>query len=85
MWYVYMVRCNDNTLYTGITNDLEKRIIDHNTSKAWAKYTKGRRPVKLVRSKKVKDKSMAAKREYAIKQMKKSEKELLVKEWTRKK
>ncbi len=79
MRYVYILRCNDNTLYTGITNNLEQRLIDHNTSKAWAKYTKGRRPVKLVRSKKAKDKSTAAKAEYAIKQMSKPEKELLVK------
>ena len=47
-WHVYMVRCRDNTLYTGITNDLEKRVAAHNGLKSGAKYTRSRRPVRLV-------------------------------------
>jgi len=78
MRYVYIVRCNDDSLYTGITNDLEKRIFDHNNSKTWAKYTKGRRPVTLVWNKKVADKSVASKLELQIKKMTKQEKEELV-------
>ena len=78
MRFVYMVRCNDGSLYTGITTDVEKRISDHNSSKLWAKYTKARRPVVLVWTKKVKDKSAAAKLEYRIKEMEKNEKEDLI-------
>ena len=48
IWYVYMVRCSDETLYTGITNDLEKRIEAHNSGKNGARYTRSRGPVKLV-------------------------------------
>jgi len=85
MRYVYMLRCNDKTLYTGITNDLKKRVLAHNTSKAWARYTKSRRPVKLVWNKKVKDKITAMKLEYATKRIGKEKKEELVKKWKKKK
>jgi putative endonuclease len=47
-WYVYMVRCADDTLYTGVTTDLERRVAEHNAGKAGAKYTRARRPVVLV-------------------------------------
>ncbi len=82
---VYIVRCNDDTLYTGIAKDLEKRISDHNTSKVWAKYTKARRPVVLVWSKNVKDRNTAAKLEYTIKRIGKAKKEALVSKKPRKK
>jgi len=85
MRYVYMLRCNDKTLYTGITNDLKKRVLAHNTSKTWARYTKSRRPVKLVWNKKVKDKITAMKLEYATKRIGKEKKEELVKKWKKKK
>lgn len=75
---VYIVRCNDATLYTGIAKDLSKRISDHNTSKAWAKYTKARRPVVLVWSRKVKDRNIASQLEYTIKRIGKAKKESLV-------
>lgn len=78
MRYVYMVRCSDETLYTGIAKDLEKRISDHNTSSVGAKYTKSRRPVKLVRKKKFKDRATASKEEYKIKRIGKERKEELV-------
>jgi len=78
MRFVYIVRCCDDSLYTGITNNLQKRTNEHNNSKLWAKYTKNKRPVTLVRSKKVKDRSEATKIEIEIKKMKKDKKEELV-------
>ncbi|MHA1558809.1 MAG: GIY-YIG nuclease family protein, partial [Alphaproteobacteria bacterium] len=57
MWYVYIVECKDKTYYTGVTNDLKKRISDHNSSTLGAKYTRARRPVKLVYSKRKRNKS----------------------------
>lgn len=73
MWYVYIVRCSDDTLYTGITNNLELRIQKHNEGKG-AKYTKGRGPVALVKSFECLTKSEALKLEYKIKQLSKEEK-----------
>jgi putative endonuclease len=73
-WYVYMVQCSDGTLYTGITNNLEKRIKAHNSEKNGARYTRSRRPVKLVYSEKVSSKSAAARLEHEIKKLKRSEK-----------
>ncbi len=77
-YFVYMVRCSDNTLYTGITTNLERRIEEHNISDKGAKYTKARRPVTLVYSEEHSDRSSASKREYIIKKMTKSDKQLLV-------
>ena len=71
--YVYIVRCRDQTFYTGWTNQLEKRIEAHNAGKG-AKYTKARRPVELVYFETFEHKSEALKREYQIKQLKRSEK-----------
>ena len=51
MYYLYIIKCADKTLYTGITTDLKRRIIEHNSTKLGAKYTSSRRPVKLVFSK----------------------------------
>ena len=79
MRYVYMVRCSDTTLYTGIAKDVEKRIFDHNTSKVGAKYTKSRRPVTLVRHKRFPDRNTASKEEYRIKRIGKEAKEKLIK------
>jgi len=78
MRFVYLLRCSDNTLYTGITNDLKKRINEHNNSQLWAKYTKSRRPVKLVRSKEVSNRSEATKLEIKIKKLPKTQKESLI-------
>lgn len=75
--YVYIVRCRDQTLYTGWTNQLEKRIEAHNAGKG-AKYTKARRPVELVYFETFEHKNEALKREYQIKQLKRSEKEKLI-------
>lgn len=73
IWYVYILECSDQTLYTGITNNLEKRISKHNEGKG-AKYTRGRGPVTLVRSFTCSSKSEALKLEYKIKQLSKEEK-----------
>jgi TrmH family RNA methyltransferase len=74
LWQVYMVECSDKTIYTGITNNLEKRISAHNSQSNGAKYTKGRQPVKLIYSCEVESKSDALKEEYRIKQLTKEEK-----------
>ena len=78
-WYVYMVRCRDNSLYTGYTNDPDRRLAVHNAGKG-AKYTKSRLPVQLVYREECPDKSTALKREYAIKRLTKAEKEVLCNE-----
>ncbi|MCI8797969.1 MAG: GIY-YIG nuclease family protein [Dorea sp.] len=77
MNYTYIVRCRDGTLYTGWTNNLEKRIEAHNSGKG-ARYTKSRRPVKLVYYEEFETKEEAMSREYAIKHMKKNKKEMLL-------
>lgn len=68
MWYVYILECSDLTLYTGITNNVEKRIDTHNKKKG-AKYTKTRTPVKLMYQQTFETKSLAAKEEWRIKQL----------------
>mgnify|MGYP001031977522 CR=1 FL=1 len=78
MNYTYIVKCADSTLYTGWTNDLDKRIKAHNSGKG-AKYTKTRRPVKLVYYEEHETKNEAMSREYAIKQLTRKEKENLIK------
>lgn len=74
MWYIYILACKDKTLYTGVTTNLKRRVEEHNTSDRGAKYTKGRRPVKLVCSIRKKDKSKALKEEYRIKKLPRVEK-----------
>lgn len=74
--YVYILKCADATLYTGYTNDLQKRVEAHSSGKG-AKYTRGRRPVELVWSKDFESKSLALKEEYRIKQLKRKDKEKL--------
>lgn len=78
MYHVYILRCSDNTLYTGYTNDLKKRVIAHNTLKTAAKYTRARRPVKLVYSEKFRTVGKAMRREWEIKKMKREEKISLI-------
>lgn len=75
--YTYIVRCKDGSLYTGWTTDLRKRISAHNAGKG-AKYTKSRRPVKLVYSEEFETKEEAMRREYAIKHMSRPEKIRLI-------
>jgi putative endonuclease len=74
MYYVYLLKCADNTYYCGITTNLVRRIKEHNTSHLGAKYTKGRRPVVLAYSKKYKTRSEAQKEEARIKKLTREEK-----------
>jgi putative endonuclease len=77
-WFVYIMHCADGTLYTGITTDLARREQEHNSEKNGARYTRSRRPVVLVYSEEVADRSEASKREYAIKKLPLAEKIQLV-------
>lgn len=79
MWFVYIIICSDDTFYTGITIDIERRLNEHNTSNKWAKYTRARRPVKVVYSLECSSRSDASKEEYRIKQLTRKEKEQLIK------
>ncbi|MBU0482917.1 MAG: GIY-YIG nuclease family protein [Proteobacteria bacterium] len=76
-WYVYIVRCLDNTLYTGIARNLAQRIEQHNSNKG-AKYTRSRGPVTLVYAEEQHNRSEASKREYQIKQMSLRHKTVLI-------
>ena len=77
-WYLYILRCKDNTLYTGITTDVEKRLDAHRSGKG-AKYTRGRAPLELVYRESCGSHSDALKREAEIKKLSRQVKELLVK------
>lgn len=74
MWHTYILRCADGTLYTGITNDLKRRLDEHNSPNLGAKYTRGRQPVEIIYSAKMKSRSAALKEEYRIKQLSRDEK-----------
>lgn len=78
--FVYMLRCKDNSLYTGYTNNLENRLKAHRDGKG-AKYTRGRGPFQVVYIEKIETKEQALKREYEIKQLKRKEKLLLIQNW----
>jgi putative endonuclease len=78
IWFVYMVRCSDGTLYTGITKDLAKRMAAHNSGRDGARYTRSRRPVRLVFAKQAASKAAAARLEYRIKKLKRSKKNNLI-------
>ena len=77
-WHCYLLRCADDTLYCGITNDLDKRIAAHNASEG-AKYTRSRIPVELVFSEACEDRSAASKREMQIKKLSRAAKLILIK------
>ncbi|MGH8761605.1 MAG: GIY-YIG nuclease family protein [Nitrosospira sp.] len=77
-WNVYIVRCSDGSLYTGIAMDVARRVVEHNTNDVLAaRYTRARRPVMLVHQEKYDTRSAASKREYEIKQMGRKEKLML--------
>ena len=76
-WYVYILRCGDNTLYTGVTDDVPRRLAAHRSGKG-AKYTRGRGPLELAYIEEVPDKSAALRREAAVKRLRHSEKERLI-------
>ena len=73
-WFLYVVECADRTLYTGVTTDVVRRVNEHNTSKKGAKYTRKRRPVKLLVSWPHPDRSSAQKAEYRFKRLSRREK-----------
>lgn len=77
-WFVYLLRCADGTLYAGITTSPERRLAEHNTGKAGARYTRARRPVVLVWQQEASDRSVASRCEYLLRQLTKAEKEALV-------
>ena len=78
-WFVYIVKCADASLYTGITNDIERRINAHNNDNRTASaYTRSRRPVELVYQESYQTRSQASKREYQIKQLSRKEKIVLL-------
>lgn len=76
-WKVYILRCGDGSLYTGITTDVRKRLETHRSGKG-AKYTRGRGPLEVVYTEECLDHSAALKREYAIKALSREEKEKLI-------
>lgn len=73
IWYLYILRCGDGTLYTGITTDVEKRLEQHRSGKG-AKYTRGRSPLELVYREECGSHSEALKREYAVKALSREQK-----------
>lgn len=78
-WFVYVLRCRGGSLYTGITTDLERRVIEHNEDdRLGAKYTRARRPVRLVYSESFTTRAEAARREWEIKRYSKTGKEALI-------
>lgn len=77
MWYVYVLRCGDGTLYTGTTDDVARRLSAHRAGKG-AKYTRGRGPLELLHTEQYPDRSAALRREYAIKQLSREEKLRLI-------
>jgi|GEM_PF-470856 len=81
-WFVYLLRCADNSLYAGITTDIERRVKEHNDdNKRAAKYTRARRPVALAYMEKAEDKKCAAQREYRLRKLNKPAKEALVSQY----
>ncbi|MFH1048123.1 MAG: GIY-YIG nuclease family protein [Patescibacteria group bacterium] len=79
MYHLYILKCADITLYTGIARDLKRRIWEHNFSNLGAKYTRARRPVKLAYSKKFRNRSNASKEEARIKKLSRKEKMEMIK------
>jgi putative endonuclease len=77
-YYLYILKCADGTLYTGITTDLKRRIGEHNDGKIGAKYTRTRRPVEVIYSKRFKDRSLASIAEAVMKKLSRAEKIALV-------
>ncbi|MEK7518546.1 MAG: GIY-YIG nuclease family protein [Patescibacteria group bacterium] len=78
MYALYLVQCADGSLYTGIARDVQRRVQEHNTSSRGAKYTKGRRPVRLVYAKKYHNRSTASRAEARMKQLSRTAKLKLI-------
>lgn len=80
-WYVYILRCKDGTLYTGMTDDVPRRLAAHRAGKG-AKYTRGRSPLELVYREECTDRSAALRREIAVKRLTRQEKLNLCRAWS---
>jgi len=80
-WFCYVVRCCDGSLYSGITTDLDRRVAEHNGSKAGAKYTRSRRPVSLVFSESYGSRSSAASHEALLKRLSREQKLAHIEKW----
>lgn len=80
MWHTYILQCADETLYTGITTDLIRRVDEHNHSDKGAKYTRARRPVTLVYSESCVSRSTASSREFELKKLSRKQKLALIKQ-----
>ena len=79
-WYLYLIRCRDDTLYTGISTDVDRRFAQHQSERyAGSKYLKGRGPLSLVFKEKLGSRSLALKMEHRVKKMAKARKEKLIK------
>ncbi len=76
-WSIYLLRCADGSMYTGIATDVSRRISEHEQGKRGAKYLRGRGPFELVYQRAVGDRSVATRIEYCVKQLSRSEKENL--------
>lgn len=77
-WYVYILECSDDTYYTGVSTDLDRREFEHNNSKLGARYTRARRPVKVVYHESLSSRADACKREWEIKKLSRKQKQALV-------
>ncbi|MBD3791126.1 MAG: GIY-YIG nuclease family protein [Campylobacterales bacterium] len=75
---VYILQCADDTLYTGIATDVDRRLTEHNSPEKGAKYTRSRRPVRLVYREPFPDRSSASRREYEIKKLSRGKKLQLI-------
>ena len=78
IWYVYILHCGDDTLYTGVTTDVARRLNEHETGKAGAKYTRARGPLAVVYTEECASRSVAQVREAAIKKLSRPQKEVLI-------
>ena len=79
-WFVYILCCADKTLYTGITTDVDRRLIEHNSARSVTKYTRARQPVKMVYKESADSRSSAGKREVFIKSLSRVQKQSLIKQ-----
>ena len=79
-WFLYILRCSDGTYYTGVTTDVTRRMNEHNTSKRGAKYTRARRPVKVVYYSEYDSRSSAQKAEFDFKRLSRKQKESIINE-----
>ncbi|MFH1283791.1 MAG: GIY-YIG nuclease family protein [bacterium] len=84
IYYVYILECSDGTYYTGYTNDIKNRVREHNNSKRGARYLRGKRPVRLVWRKKYRYYKLAVQEERRIKNLRRWQKERLIREYKRK-